>query len=139
MKTLDLLLALVLMSAITWGAARSGWLKKAPASTPTAHLPQAVAQTSSPSPAPSLAHASTPTGLQPTPTTAYTPTPTFPKEHYIRQISGHKQYFSLGCEAAAAKDWANYFGKDFNEFEFQYRLPLSDNPDLGFVGNVNSP
>jgi uncharacterized protein YvpB len=26
-----------------------------------------------------------------------------------------------------------------NEFEFQYKLPLSDNPDLGFVGDVNSP
>jgi hypothetical protein len=25
------------------------------------------------------------------------------------------------------------------EFEFQYTLPVSDNPDYGFVGNVNSP
>ena len=38
-----------------------------------------------------------------------------------------------------AKDWANFFGYDFNEFEFQYALPLSDNPDLGFVGDVNAP
>ncbi len=29
--------------------------------------------------------------------------------------------------------------KDFNEFEFQYRLPVSDNPDYGFVGSVNAP
>lgn len=78
---------------------------------------------------------STPTALQPT----LTPTMALPEEHYIRNISGHQQYFPLGCEAAAAKDWANYFGKDFNEFEFQYKLPISDNPDLGFVGNVNSP
>lgn len=62
-----------------------------------------------------------------------------PGEHYIRQISGHKQYFTLGCEAATAKDWANFFGFDFNEFEFQYKLPLSDNPDKGFVGDVNAP
>ena len=67
-----------------------------------------------------------------------TPAP-LPTEHYIRGINGHKQYFSLGCEAATAKDWANYFGYDFNEFEFQYKLPLSDNPDLGFVGDVNAP
>ena len=73
--------------------------------------------------------------LQPT----ATPTPILPDEHYILNISGHRQYFPLGCEAATAKDWANYFGKDFNEFEFQYKLPISDNPDLGFVGSVNSP
>ena len=85
----------------------------------------------------------TPTLLAPTttPTLPPTSTPTLalPQEHYIRNISGHRQYFPLGCEAATAKDWANYFGKDFNEFEFQYKLPISDNPDLGFVGNVNSP
>jgi uncharacterized protein YvpB len=68
-----------------------------------------------------------------------TPTISLPKEHYIRSITGHKQYFPLGCEAATAKDWARYFKKDFNEFEFQYKLPLSDNPDLGFVGDVNAP
>lgn len=69
-----------------------------------------------------------------------TPAPSaLPAEHYIRNISGHKQYFKLGCEAATAKDWANYFGKDFNEFEFQYKLPSSDNPDFGFVGDVNAP
>ena len=68
-----------------------------------------------------------------------TPTPVYPAQHYILNISGHKQYFPLGCEASAAKDWANYFHKDFNEFEFQYKLPVSDNPDLGFVGDVNSP
>ena len=77
----------------------------------------------------------------PVPTQA-TPTideSTLPPEHFIRNISGHHQYFPLGCETAAAKDWANYFHKDFNEFEFQYRLPLSDNPDLGFVGSVDAP
>jgi len=69
-----------------------------------------------------------------------TPAPTLelPQEHYI-EIRGHKQYFTLGCEAATALDWAEYFGHTFNEFEFQYQLPLSDNPDYGFVGNVNSP
>jgi uncharacterized protein YvpB len=141
LKTLSLLL--VLVSAITWGTARSGWFEKSPTSTPTAHLapaaPQAVPQAASPSPAPTLAPTSTPAEPQPTPTASAAPISAFPKEHYIRQISGHKQYFPLGCEAAVAKDWANYFGKDFNEFEFQYKLPLSDNPDFGFVGDVNSP
>jgi uncharacterized protein YvpB len=62
-----------------------------------------------------------------------------PTQAYIDNIEGHRQYFSLGCEAAASKDWANYFGVDFNEFDFQYKFPLSDNPDLGFVGDVNGP
>ncbi len=68
-----------------------------------------------------------------------TPIPTLPVEHYISNIRGHRQYFPLGCEASAAKDWANFFGYDFNEFDFQYRLPVSDNPDYGFVGSVDAP
>ena len=56
----------------------------------------------------------TPLALQAT----STPTPALPEEHYIRNISGHRQYFPLGCEAATAKDWANYFGKDFNELRY---------------------
>ncbi len=61
-----------------------------------------------------------------------------PVSHYIYGITGHKQYFKLGCEAAATRDWALYFGMDINEFEFQNKLPLSDNPEVGFVGSVNS-
>ncbi len=74
----------------------------------------------------------------PTAGEAITPVPDLPEEHYIEGIRGHHQYFALGCETAAAKDWANYFGKDFNEFEFQYKLPSSDNPEYGFVGSVDS-
>ncbi len=75
----------------------------------------------------------------PLPTITPSPTPGYPEEYYIRGIVGHKQYFKLGCEASVAKDWAWYFGVDINEFEFQHRMPLSDNPDKGFVGDVNSP
>ncbi len=75
----------------------------------------------------------------PVPTDTETPQPTLPDSHYITDIRGHPQFFPLGCETSAAKDWANYFSRDFNEFEFQFRLPLSDNPDYGFVGDVNGP
>ncbi len=61
-----------------------------------------------------------------------------PLIHYVYGIAGHKQYFKLGCEAAATRDWALFFGYDINEFEFQTRLPLSDNPEVGFVGSVDS-
>ena len=62
-----------------------------------------------------------------------------PDEHYIRDIWGHRQYFPLGCEVSAVRDWAQYFGIEINEFNFQYELPISDNPDLGFVGSVEDP
>ena len=71
--------------------------------------------------------------------TALQETEELPEEHYIYNISGHKQYFPLGCETSAAIDWATYFGYEINEFEFQTRLPLSENPDFGFVGSVESP
>ena len=62
-----------------------------------------------------------------------------PEEFYIRNITGHKQYYSLGCETSVAIDLANYFGVSIIESEFQHRLPLSDNPDYGFVGSVDGP
>jgi uncharacterized protein YvpB len=62
-----------------------------------------------------------------------------PESHYIWNIWGHRQYFPIGCEASAAHDWAWYFGVDVNEFNFQMELPVSDNPDLGFVGSVEGP
>jgi uncharacterized protein YvpB len=62
-----------------------------------------------------------------------------PASHYIWNIWGHRQYFPIGCEASAARDWAWYFGVDVNEFNFQMELPVSDNPDLGFVGSVEGP
>ena len=73
------------------------------------------------------------------PTATRTSQPTLPVEHYIENITGHEQYFPLGCEAAAAKDWTNYFGKNYSEYDFQYHLPISDNPDYGFVGSVDGP
>jgi uncharacterized protein YvpB len=80
----------------------------------------------------------------PTPDSVETSVPTLlvselPDEYYIQSITGHKQFFSLGCEASAAVDWANYFGLSINETEFQSRLPSSDNPDYGFVGSVDGP
>jgi uncharacterized protein YvpB len=62
-----------------------------------------------------------------------------PTEYHIYNIWGHRQYFPIGCEASATMDWANYFGIEINEFNFQYQLPQSDNPDLGFVGSVEGP
>jgi uncharacterized protein YvpB len=88
-----------------------------------------------------------PTGQKKTPTpesislTELTQTPPkpYPPEHHIPSIHGHRQFFELGCETSAAVDWAAFFGVTINEFNFQYDLPLSDNPDKGFVGDVHGP
>jgi uncharacterized protein YvpB len=74
-----------------------------------------------------------------------TPLPTIgtqtelPESFYIENVQGHPQWFSIGCEASAAVDWAGYYGVNINEREFQSFLPVSDNPDYGFVGDVNGP
>lgn len=63
--------------------------------------------------------------------------PALPAEARIAGIGGQKQKYSLSCEARAAVDWAAYFGFPIDEDEFLRRLPASDNPDFGFVGDVN--
>lgn len=140
-----LLLRVVLLGIILLGAAGCSPAPEQGDIRSTAYPVPTATETLSPSPSPSPSPTQTATPApKPNPVqSALDPLPTatsdLPAETYITNISGHRQYFPLGCEAAAAKDWANYFGKDFNEFEFQYKLPLSDNPELGFVGDVNSP
>lgn len=48
---------------------------------------------------------------------------------------GQKQALPLDCEARSAVDWAGYFGVAINEIEFFNRLPISDDPEVGFVGS----
>jgi uncharacterized protein YvpB len=62
-----------------------------------------------------------------------------PDEHYIWNIWGHRQYYPIGCEASVTRDWAGYFGVEVTESNFQFQLPISDNPDYGFVGVVTDP
>ncbi len=62
-----------------------------------------------------------------------------PAEHFIWNIWGHHQFYAIGCEASAARDWAHYFGVEVHEANFQFQLPASDNPDYGFVGSVTDP
>ena len=60
-----------------------------------------------------------------------------PAQAQIKNITGKKQALPLDCETRVSVDWAKYFGKTIDEITFQNRLPKSDNPDQGFVGNVN--
>ena len=52
-------------------------------------------------------------------------------------IKGSAQLYTLDCEAQAAMDWANFFGVTIDELEFIDRLPKSDDPETGFVGEIN--
>jgi uncharacterized protein YvpB len=100
-----------------------------------------------PSPTPTITVFFSPTTLPatdtPTPQLTVLPssTPTsvpVPDSFYIIGIIGHQQVYHLGCEASAAVDWANYFSVPIYEYTFQVSLPHSENPDYGFVGDVNS-
>lgn len=69
---------------------------------------------------------------------APTPPPSFdlPSSASISGVTGRTQSLPLDCESRSAVDWANYFGVNIGELNFFDGLPESDNPDLGFVGNV---
>lgn len=61
-----------------------------------------------------------------------------PPNAEIEDIKGWTPAFSLSCESRSAVDWAAYFGTQIREVDFQSQLPLSDDPNFGFVGDVNA-
>jgi uncharacterized protein YvpB len=72
-------------------------------------------------------------GQIPTPT----PPPPLPDTIKISGVTGQGQTRPLSCESRSAVDWAKFFGKSIGEIEFLDNLPSSDNPDKGFVGDVD--
>jgi len=76
-----------------------------------------------------------------TPPPTKTPRPTEPVIPYdsviIGNIYGQPQSYNLSCESRSAVDWARYFGAGISETDFLNNLPSSDDPNRGFVGNVN--
>lgn len=93
---------------------------------------------------PTATHTST---LTFTPTAIPTDTPyiepemtRFPPDTAIIQgIYGHNQLYSLDCEARSAVDLAGFFGIHIDEIDFLAKLPKSDDPNEGFVGDYNDP
>lgn len=78
----------------------------------------------------------------PTPVPSFTsiPSPTpIPVSVYLKGVTSFRQSYPISCESRTAVDWADFFGVEIYESDFQFGLPLSDNPDKGFVGNVNDP
>lgn len=62
-----------------------------------------------------------------------------PESAYIVDFRGHPQKYSLSCESRSAVDWAAFWGVEISENKFLKKLPRSDNPERGFVGNPSDP
>lgn len=59
-----------------------------------------------------------------------------PESASISGLVGHPQTYPLSCESRSAADWAAFWGVPVSETEFFDHLPQSDNPEVGFVGDV---
>jgi len=111
-----------------------------------------AAPTADPTPTPTTNFTITPTPFQPLPTATITPTPTsvpptetpqpapeIPESASLSNIYGTSQQLPLDCESNSATDFARYFAVNIDELEFFNGLPVSDDPETGFVGSVWGP
>jgi uncharacterized protein YvpB len=62
-----------------------------------------------------------------------------PPAAFVEGVVGHPQEHSLSCESRSATDVAAFWGAEFAEDDFFRRLPKSDNPHRGFLGDVDLP
>lgn len=60
-----------------------------------------------------------------------------PMSASIGSLKGSPQLYTLDCEAQAAVDWASFFGVSIDELDFIDNMPRSDDPETGFVGDIN--
>lgn len=59
--------------------------------------------------------------------------------HVDLRVRGKAQRRNLSCESRSAADLLAWYGVPGSEAQVLAALPLSDNPDLGFVGSVDGP
>jgi uncharacterized protein YvpB len=62
-----------------------------------------------------------------------------PPAAFVEGVVGHPQEHNLSCESRSATDVAAFWGAGFAEDDFFRRLPKSDNPHRGFLGDVDLP
>ena len=72
----------------------------------------------------------------PLPYSAPPPAKDLPRSAVVSGVSTYPQNMPLDCESRVAVDWARYYGRSIGEVQFFNALSHSDNPDVGFVGNV---
>ena len=57
----------------------------------------------------------------------------------VLPVPGRAQARSLSCESRSAVDLLGWYGISVSERDFFDALPRSDNPEYGFVGDVDDP
>ena len=62
-----------------------------------------------------------------------------PEAAFIEGVIGHPQEHNLSCESRSAIDVAAFWGVTITEDDYFRRLPKSDNPHRGFLGDVDQP
>jgi uncharacterized protein YvpB len=62
-----------------------------------------------------------------------------PPSAFIEGVVGRPQEHNLSCESRSAIDVAAFWGVTLTEDDFFRRLPKSDNPHRGFLGDVDMP
>ncbi len=62
-----------------------------------------------------------------------------PPAAFVEGVVGHPQEHNLSCESRSATDLSAFWGVLFSEDDFFRRLPKSDNPYRGFLGDVDLP
>ncbi|MBN1810445.1 MAG: C39 family peptidase [Anaerolineae bacterium] len=62
-----------------------------------------------------------------------------PPSAFIEGVVGYPQEHNLSCESRSAIDVAAFWGVTLTEDDFFRRLPKSDNPHRGFLGDVDMP
>lgn len=102
-------------------------------STPTATA------THTPTPSPTATNTNTPVPPTISAAAEYPLPDDLPLEAEIEGVYGYAQGYNLTCEARSAVDWARFYDADIGEMDFQGELPLSDNPNTGFVGYYDDP
>ncbi len=58
-------------------------------------------------------------------------------QSYVSGLVGHAQSYGLSCESRSAADVAAFWGTPLSEADILNALPRSDDPEIGFVGDVN--
>jgi len=77
----------------------------------------------------------TPIPTKPVESSSTNPSPMASTIVKVQGITAHKPSMPLYNEARTAVDWAAFFGITIDEKEFQKKLPKSDDPESGFVGD----
>jgi uncharacterized protein YvpB len=62
-----------------------------------------------------------------------------PPSASVEGLVGHPQQYNLSCESRSAADLSAFWEVAFSEDDFFRRLPQSDNPNRGFLGDVDLP